>query len=319
MKIYQTQPYNNYSKNNTPIYKQQNITPSFGDLKAPPKVTAFIHDNFTVPVMKAGTKVFKDPNDNLLNHMQAIGSALVSGVYMYRTVHNDNLDETKKKTLAVNQFFTFVASTIISYMLDGMLNNFSEKISYNYANKKIEKAIELTNKDSIFTNAQKELERARKNHESSTEFLNKLKKAKDSEAVQQNLAAFREELAKTESNKHEIKALDELIESIKTDTDLKFKDLKKAVKSGVTDKILKPSNASGFVSNYIETISKNKSIANPEKYTEFFKTLSTNLVGVGVLKKLLIFTMIYRFVSPIAVTPLANMVGNKIFEKKNQK
>ena len=37
---------------------------------------------------------------------------------------------------------------------------------------------------------------------------------------------------------------------------------------------------------------------------------------MGVLKKLAVFGTVYRFIGPVAVTPFANMIGNKLAEAK---
>lgn len=44
--------------------------------------------------------------------------------------------------------------------------------------------------------------------------------------------------------------------------------------------------------------------------------LESLLRGMGVLKKIVVFGTVYRFISPVAVTPLASWVGNKYFAKK---
>lgn len=42
--------------------------------------------------------------------------------------------------------------------------------------------------------------------------------------------------------------------------------------------------------------------------------IESKIRGMGVLKKLLIFGTVYRFLSPVAVTPLASMMGNRLSE-----
>ncbi|MBQ8669040.1 hypothetical protein IJ472_04620 [bacterium] len=44
--------------------------------------------------------------------------------------------------------------------------------------------------------------------------------------------------------------------------------------------------------------------------------LESLLRGMGVLKKIVVFGTVYRFLSPVAVTPLASWIGNKYFAKK---
>jgi len=61
------------------------------------------------------------------------------------------------------------------------------------------------------------------------------------------------------------------------------------------------------VSDYIRSLKKEK----PE-----LNLLSKRLKGMGTLKKLLVFGTIYRYISPVAVTPIANMIGNKYIYKE---
>lgn len=48
------------------------------------------------------------------------------------------------------------------------------------------------------------------------------------------------------------------------------------------------------------------------------KKLANRLIGMDIAKKLLIFSMIYRYVVPVAVTPIANKLGDKILAHKKQ-
>ena len=47
------------------------------------------------------------------------------------------------------------------------------------------------------------------------------------------------------------------------------------------------------------------------------KGLESRLRGMGVLKKLVVFGTVYRFLAPVAVTPFATMIGNKLVHAKN--
>lgn len=61
-------------------------------------------------------------NKLLMNHLMTFGSVILSGFYVLRTLGNKNLDEKKKKTLAINQAAVFALSTVMCYTLDGLLN-----------------------------------------------------------------------------------------------------------------------------------------------------------------------------------------------------
>lgn len=61
------------------------------------------------------------------------------------------------------------------------------------------------------------------------------------------------------------------------------------------------------VDRYIETF-KIANAANP--------LLKTYVNGIKAAKSMMIFGMMYRFIAPVLVTPLANWIGNKIAEPK---
>ena len=61
--------------------------------------------------------------DNAIKFFLIGGSAITSGVYMQRTLTNKKMDKDRKKTLAVNQFFTFLLSTAGALFLDKHLKS----------------------------------------------------------------------------------------------------------------------------------------------------------------------------------------------------
>lgn len=133
-------------------------------------------------------------NKNLFNHLLTLGSTVLSGLYVIRTLTNKSLDEKKRNTLAINQGIVFGISTVMCYAVEGKMNS---KIA---------------------------------------EFTNRF------EAV-----------------------------------NFKFK-------KGIEDPLMK--NYKG---------------------------------GVGVASKIMIFDMIYRFIAPVIVTPIANSIGNRMQKNKEAK
>lgn len=71
-------------------------------------------------------------NNNLFQHCLTLGSLITSGLYMQRTLTNDKMDKDRKKTLAVNQFLTFLLSTIGAYSLDKYLKSWWENVTSKY-------------------------------------------------------------------------------------------------------------------------------------------------------------------------------------------
>ena len=70
----------------------------------------------------------------MTNHMSSLGALLTSSVYMYQTLHKKDLDEDRRRTLAINQGFCFVVPTACAYTVDKLLKNWTkENIEYVYA------------------------------------------------------------------------------------------------------------------------------------------------------------------------------------------
>ncbi len=100
------------------------------------KFTDFIANKFTTPIINSKalqnfSNKWKD-SEFLFNHMATVTSAVISSVYMQRTLSNDNLEDDKKKILAINQGLTFLLSTSLSYLIDSKLNNWWEGITAKF-------------------------------------------------------------------------------------------------------------------------------------------------------------------------------------------
>lgn len=95
----------------------------------------------------------------LFSHLIVLGSTLMSGFYVAKTLTNEKLEEQKKQTLAINQIGVFVASTIMAYTFDDMISKKTEKIkikfkAINKDHPRVEdhlKGIEAAKKIMIFT------------------------------------------------------------------------------------------------------------------------------------------------------------------------
>lgn len=173
---------------------------------------------------------------SVVDHMQVMGSIIISGMYMSQTLRNKNLDEKKRKTLAINQGLTFLVSTALSYLIDKRLDNKWEKFTRKYA---------------------------------------------------------------AESLGIDIQTLNKNIDEWNVNNKKKF-DLKVLTGEIGKDEKFRP----GLVADYAEKT--------------LDRSLTKELKGMGVLKKLLVFGTIYRFLSPVAVTPIANWIGNKFIYKEDQ-
>jgi hypothetical protein len=206
------------------------------------KFTSAIGRNYTLKLYTSPmAKFLAKHTENLkgvVDHMQVMGSVIISGMYMRQTLKNKDFDDDRKKTLAINQGLTFAMSTLGSYVIDSSLDNWWEGVTTKYASKKI---------------GDKYLGDKIKN-------LNK-----------------------------------SLIAEAEARHGVSFKKMTKEMKPELY-------NVLSYLEEYM-----------PDNKLEGY------IKGMGILKKLLVFGTIYRFVSPVAVTPIANWIGSKLTNSKETK
>ncbi len=169
--------------------------------------------------------------DGVVDHMQVLGSTIISGMYMLQTLRNDKMDEDRKRTLAINQGLTFGFATLGSYVVDRSLDSWWEKLTVKYAEK------QTGNKD-----------------------LGKLIREQNSSIIKKAEETFGKS----------------------------WKDISKKQRPKLVNTL-----------KYVEDNLPNTG-------------LESRLRGMSVLKKLIIFGSIYRFIVPVAVTPFANKLGEKL-------
>lgn len=155
--------------------------------------------------IKAGREIEQKSfiDDKLLTHLIVLGSTIMSGFYVIKTLQNKNMDEDKRKTLAINQGLVYVISTVMAYTFDIMLGKKTNQLKENF------------------------------------------KKAN------------------------------------------------------------------------MDLITNNPLLKNDKKkFDEAVKKLSKQENGIGTAKKIIVVDLIYRFIAPVIVTPLANYIGNRLQNKK---
>lgn len=235
--------YAGISYNSQPTFKGIEV-PTHSKVLAPfhraiDSLTSWIARNYTEKLYTSKIAAYlakkTDKLGSVVDHMQVMGSIIISGMYMTQTLRNKQLDDDRKKTLAINQGLTFVLSTLGSYIIDEKLENRWEKITTKYAAKEL-----------------------------------------GDEKLAEKIAKYNQELAA----QFEAKQL-----------------------NGINTKKTKFKPAS--VLKYVEENIPNTS-------------LEKRLRGMGVLKKLVVFGTVYRFIAPVAVTPLATWVSNKFIHKKDK-
>lgn len=102
-------------------------------------------------VEKTTNKTKKSPkfiDEKLTSHLIVLGSTILSGFYILKTIKNKDLDEEKRKTLAINQGLTYAVSTAMAYTFDNWLTKGYNKFIDNFkdANKAMGKTSEEIDK-----------------------------------------------------------------------------------------------------------------------------------------------------------------------------
>ncbi len=80
---------------------------------------------------------------NLFSHLIVLGSTMLSGFYVVKTLNNKQMDSEKRKTLAINQGLTYALSTVMAYTVDDKLKAIFKKHVidvFDKANKTMPKA-----------------------------------------------------------------------------------------------------------------------------------------------------------------------------------
>lgn len=222
------------------------------------KVIPPLFDNKTTDRITNAVK----ESDNLFSHFLAIGSLITSGMYIYKTLSMDEskMDKDRKKTLAVNQFLTFVLSTAGAYMLDSSLSDWWSKMTVRYAaNQCNDENLTLVDE-------------------------------------------YNKELAKAKVENEKIKADNEALKAAAK------KEGRKIVKEELTE--YNKVKADKFLESRIGKYLGTKDEAD---------LLMKKINGMGKLKTMLVFALVYRYIVPVAVTKPANILCEKYLAHKKEK
>ena len=267
---------NNFNNNHTNSYlnaqKRQQIptftaNPLQGLAGAVPKKSGFfkpltdkydkgidyVAKYFTAPIVdskpiNALAENFKNSR-YLFNHLLAVGSAITSGMYMYKTLTNDKLDKDRKQTLAINQFLTFAFSTAGAYLIDSKIGGWWDKQTAKFAGLRI-------NDDKL-----------------ANDFV-----AKNKSIAQNNKKIIEENKGKM--SKKDLKLLLD-------DTDI--------------------------VKEFVKTRKNFQSMLPKQQ-----RILLNQIEGMSILKTMVVFGAVYRYLVPVLVTPIANKIGDKYLSHKKQ-
>ncbi len=299
-------PVNNYSFTSAPntvankVIKSKLFTPAAQKYD---KLTDWLADNYYSKFFHSKfTHWFADKTKNVKNmttHMAALGSTLISAMYAVKTLQNDKLDSEKRKTLALNDVLTWGFSTAGSYLIDNSLANWWEGITTKFAANYLMKNPKAKRVRTLGDWKPKNI----------YEMMGK-KFSKDANA--KNIDAVIED-AKARGYEYELK-----------DGKYNFKlNGKYAEKINARiDKINAAINSEGY-KGLRKPLGKIKpdAITNIRDFNlDILKNrqLTTLIDGMGVLKSLFVFGMVYRYLVPVLVMKPANKIGAYFHKKREE-
>ena len=250
---------------------------------------------------------FKDKNYQA--HLAAIVGCILSGFYMLDTARSKTIEKDQKMPLILNQgvvcaFSTAGAYTLNSY-LDKKINNVAELFSIaKIKDTKLQEHFLKYKADPQYADV---VERAALKNEKLSQILKKLENK--FEFTNNTLVFIKDELKKSKDDTVAKNFIKE-IKNINTQGRDKADVLKELFLKRMKDsKVLKSVYNREAMNNAVKLYAGRPESGNLPKLLNGFKTA----------KALMIFALIYRFVSPVIATPIANKFSEKFEAKKKSK
>lgn len=273
-------------------------TPAFsGGIKEP--VVKGLTKLYEKVAQKEGMQKFLhkfSKSDKTFTHLLLAESCFLSGFYMVNTLTNKKIKKEQKPQMLINDALTWGVSTAGAYLLEDKIGNLvscgAEKYFVNH-----------------------------------TDFYTKLGQKAQEEAASAPVKELLKKVGEVASKKGE-----ELAKGIEDVSSMIGKHLKGIVSDGNKFKAfnIAPEKLNQVQSSVKDAVTSN--VGNTSAAQEKVKELVTDvynssaaraeadkiLPGINKLKTLVIFGIIYRYLGPVVITPIANKLSSKLFAKNNK-
>ena len=277
------------------------------------KMTDWIADNYYGRFYQSNfAKKFIEKTSNVKNmttHMSALGATLISGMYTVRTLQNDKLDPEKRKTLAINDVLTWGLSTAGSYLIDAKLANWWEGVTTRFAANYIDSKPEAKNAELLGDWDPKKINQMLQDApQIANDRINEMKAKLSPEEFEDWL------INKARMTK------DDLVDIPEQLTAKAYMAAKKTFKDA-PEKLNEWISKSGHTKESLEKITKTVTKGVRDLNLDFLRDrrLTTLIDGMGVLKSLFVFGMVYRYLVPVLVMKPANKIGAYMHKKNAEK
>ena len=249
-------------------------------------------------------------NKNYQEHLAAFVGCTLSGFYMLDTARSKTIEKDQKVPLMINQGAVCAMSTVGAYTLNHYLNRKINHVAELFHISKIEDEKLQTKflkfkQDPEYANV---IERAANRN---PKFKKTIDAIKNKFEFTSNVKVYLKEEIKQHKDD---KVAQEFLKEIKNISVEKGKDKADIVKEIYLKKMTKSRamqaafNREGM-NNAIKLVAK----------ADTTKKLTRMMNGFKTAQALMVFALIYRFVSPVIATPIANNISEKLENRKKQK
>lgn len=224
-------------------------------------------------------------SNNTFAHLMVIESALLSGFYMFNTLRNKNIEKEQKPQMLINDTLVWGASTASTYLLENKISSWVSNQTTKYLGKE--------NVQKFYQGLGEKAKEASK-----TELFQKVSEV-SKDKLDDGLEVVSQTLGKHLGKALDKDKLDALKEGVKSTISTGINGSKDDLANALKDKVDDAYNLLG------------------KKVTEIEKGNLKS--GVNKLKTLVIFGLIYRFLGPVVMTPIANKLSAKLKARKQEK
>lgn len=236
-------------------------------------------------------KKFSNSNKTF-THVMVAESVLLSGFYMINTLRNKKIKKEQKPQMLINDTLTLGVSAAGAYLVEDKISDVVMKGAEKY----------LTAHKDFYSKLGKEAATANKN-----DLLNKVtevagKKGRDlTEGIEQVSSKMASQLKGIVGEEGNLKAFQV--------TKDKLTNVVNAVKQTIVQNAGNADKTKDAVKEIVDDV-YNSAAARAEA--------DKILPGINKLKVIIIFGIIYRYLGPVVITPIANKISSKMFAKKNK-
>lgn len=236
-------------------------------------------------------------SDKTFTHVMVAESCFLSGFYMINTLRNKKIAKEQKPQMLINDTLTLGVSTAGAYLAEDKITNVVNKMTEKYI---------LNHKDFYQQLGQKTQQAL--GNSPKQELLSKVGEviSKNGDDLAKGLDDVSVMMGKHLKN---LVGEEGKLKSFQITQD-KLKNLQDTVKNVVSQNKGSEQKAKEAVKGIVDDI-YNASAARSEA--------DKILPGFNKLKVLIIFGIIYRYLGPVIITPIANKLSSKLFKKDEKK